>query len=129
MRWQMSAFGGKADSDQPLLANLDLGVHALVHLFARAPTLGEWLALDVARARWAPVYARSDATADMYLGGFGWVPPEHLQTRRQIEHLVAVARELVVTLHPETHPEARRRLLQSRKALAGGGDSRIEKTA
>jgi len=40
MRWQMSAFGGKADSDQPLLANLDLGVHALVHLRTRAHSRG-----------------------------------------------------------------------------------------
>ena len=30
MRWRMSAFGGKADSDQPLLTNLDLWVHGLV---------------------------------------------------------------------------------------------------
>ena len=29
MRWRMSAFGGKADSDQPLLTNLDLWVQGL----------------------------------------------------------------------------------------------------
>jgi hypothetical protein len=30
MRWRLSAFGGKADIDQPLLTNLDLWVHGLI---------------------------------------------------------------------------------------------------